>query len=251
MRSLVVLLALSAWGTAQASSLDNYVTKCEVKQIAAEWKMSIGQAKKELKREIAKGDKSYYSALDSAAYMPANCRFSETGLLRSDAETLAGLWGTDVPGAMRNIEQKFANGDGKLVRDALAGKMPPTDWKADADEAGRFFASNYHYCDARVLADLWGIDVYSGKKLIGRKLNWGDPATMSYLEGELARGRAQAAAAGHPCEFVELSYSYDDATTLASVWGVPVEQAKTRMADMVMKGRDGELRQQIAMRRAP
>ena len=183
--------------------------------------------------------------------MPANCTFDDIGLTYTDAELLATYWGLpSASDAKKFVEEKAATGGVDFVWAALSdassnGKKYDVD--PDQEPLAAFWASQFHYCDARILAEFWGTDAHNGKVSIGYKLLDGSPDQLAYLQGELARGRTMAQQRGATCQFVELNYTYDDAAMMAQLWRTGVDEAKTRMSDLVGRGRDGEIRQQLAI----
>lgn len=99
-----------------------------------------------------------------------------------------------------------------------------------------YSASPYAYCDARLLAQLWGQDPWQGKVYIGQKIDLGLESDV--LAGTLSEARAYARQDPDTrgCEFYETRYSYDDAERLAAVWGVSIDEAKTRVEQKVLWG---------------
>jgi len=98
-----------------------------------------------------------------------------------------------------------------------------------SDELDRFFASDFTWCDAKVLAAHWGQDVSEAKARIGRKIGWGD------VDSVLRPMRTQAGieAAGDPsrqCQFWETTFSASDAQLLASAWNMSRAEAKAALA---------------------
>lgn len=252
---LALLLALSLSfaleTTAEAAMVDGF-TDCEVKQVAGYWGVSPKKGAKRIKKAMKTGDKMFWNDYAQAKYMPAACTFDDTGLTYADAELLAGYWGmTDPYAAKQFVEEKAAAGSIDFVWAALSDASGGGKKFEDPDAAplAAFWASTFHYCDARMLAEFWGVDAYNGKVSIGYKLMDGSPDQLAYLQGELAQGRTAAQQRGAACQFVELNYTYDDAAMMAQLWRTGVEEAKTRMGDLVGRGRDGEIRQQLAIAR--
>ena len=252
---LALLLALTlsfvAENTAQAAMVDGF-TDCEVKQLATYWGVSPKKSAKRVKKAMKTGDKVFWGDYAQAKYTPASCTFDDTGLTYADAESLAQYWGLGDPFAAKKfVEEKVATGGMDFVwaalSDASGGGKKFED--PDAEPLAAFWASQFHYCDARMLADFWGTDAYNGKVSIGYKVMDGSPDQLAYLQGQLAQGRTLAQQRGAACQFIELNYTYDDAAMMAQLWRTGVDQAKTRMSDLVGHGRDGEIRQQLAIAR--
>jgi hypothetical protein len=257
--SLLVLLALAAPGIALAG-LPRGVTACDMRRIAAMYGMPVGKAKKDLAQR-SRGSKildtergpmsevAYQDVID-ARKMPAECRFSETTYSYDDAVKLAQIWGVDPAGAKAIVEQKIANGyeDGVVWALEDSGKaMDGGKAYEDPDQAqlDAFWSSRYCYCDARLVAAAWQMDPYSAKAAIGAKIVNNDRAALGALEQTLAKARQQALARNETCGFYETNLTPADAEQLAHVWGSPLEVAKARIGDMVLRGQTEALLQQL------
>lgn len=102
---------------------------------------------------------------------------------------------------------------------------------ASADQfTDAFDASPYTFCDAVIVGALYGVNGIEGKSKIGANIiqAGGFPA----VEALLAQGRA----AGVRCSFADTGYGFADAEILARVWIVPVDQAKSKIAEIVSMG---------------
>lgn len=107
---------------------------------------------------------------------------------------------------------------------------------ASADQfTDAYDASPYSFCDAVIVGALYGVNGIEGKSKIGANIlqAGGFPA----VEALLVQGRA----AGVRCNFEDTGYQFTDAMILAGVWGVPVDQAKSKIADIVSMGNRGAL----------
>jgi hypothetical protein len=112
--------------------------------------------------------------------------------------------------------------------------LPPST-RADVivagSEYGTFDQSGYVYCDAKMLGELWGLDVGEGKLAIGRKILGGYGYVVPQILDE-ARGR------GIGCDWSDTGHSYEDAERLASIWGMNEPyQAKLRAEQLYTMGR--------------
>lgn len=110
--------------------------------------------------------------------------------------------------------------------------------------------SGYSYCDARVLATYWKVDVDQAKARVGRQIKAGAgrkiQAQLDAAHKKL-KGKKRV-----ECDFWETTYSYEDAEALAGAWGVDVMDAKTRIARQASLGRTKALDQKlISLGRTP
>lgn len=104
--------------------------------------------------------------------------------------------------------------------------QPQDPWTAYAE-------SRYDYCDAKILAGMWGTDdIGSAKENIGRylldsegelleqKLSWAREGALSNPDNRALR-----------CNWQEIGFSYDDAVALGEYWGIDSWDAKLRIED--------------------
>jgi hypothetical protein len=109
------------------------------------------------------------------------------------------------------------------------------------DQAFSAYAnSRYEYCDAKMVAALWGLDVYAGKLRIGNKILYG---IADIVEEDLTNSRQR----GNSCNFNETGFSYRDARRLSNAWGgrLSVWDAKTKIAAFVTAGQSSQIRAQM------
>ena len=92
-----------------------------------------------------------------------------------------------------------------------------------------YAASDYNYCDAKLLAFAWGDTPSEGKIAIGRKIAGGSQQSIGSI---IQSGRD----AGGACVWQDLSHSYSDAVTLGQAWGVSPSQAKAKAATYYTNG---------------
>lgn len=115
---------------------------------------------------------------------------------------------------------------------------------ATEKEMQAFAASQYTYCDAKVLSAIWKESVGDAKSMIGRKIGWGDQQT---LNGVLRQARREARA--HPergCDFWEAGFNYQDAEVLARIWKLSVEESKAFVQEKILDGNELLVRQLLA-----
>ena len=108
---------------------------------------------------------------------------------------------------------------------AAAGVATP----ASADAWDVFQSSHYTYCDAVLISKLWGITVDAAKSQIGQKIINGIGDNVPVILNESRN-------AGNRCAWADTGYSYNDATQLAQLWGVGVQQAKAKIANYLTQG---------------
>jgi hypothetical protein len=93
-----------------------------------------------------------------------------------------------------------------------------------------YASSGYQYCDAKLIADLWGISVEQAKVQIGLKIQNGIGRNIPSV---LRLSRQQ----GNTCEWEDTGYSYEDAQQLADLWGLDEPyNAKLKVARYVTNG---------------
>ena len=100
---------------------------------------------------------------------------------------------------------------------------------AAANELETFFSSAYTYCDAKLVAGLWSISIEQAKVEIGQKIING--------YGENVPGLLAAARESNACGWEDTGHSYEDAVTLAGIWGLkdPYD-AKLKVAQYYTNG---------------
>jgi hypothetical protein len=252
--SLLLTLAALAPGPAEAGPLRG-VTTCDVRRLTT-WYGTTAKVKRVL-RAVAKDSKvvidtpngpmrdTVFYEVEGARKVPAKCTFGEAGYDYDDSVLLASVWGTDPDGARKIVEEKISYGDEYSViwalEEARAGEAtPPT--AEDAAVEAFLLGDRYTYCDARLLAAHWQIDVYAAKVTIGTKIR---NRQEGVLDATLQPARYAAVARGETCAFWETGYTYEDAVRLASTWRTSVEIAKARVGDMVMRGENPAVRQML------
>ncbi|MEL7729003.1 hypothetical protein AAG612_05655 [Citromicrobium bathyomarinum] len=106
--------------------------------------------------------------------------------------------------------------------------------QSENDYVRAFGNSDYTYCDAKLVGQLWGMDPYEGKIQIGMKIVGGYAENLvDVLQSSRNRG--------HGCEWADTGLTYDNAEALARVWGTTPWEAKARAARMFTMGRSGEV----------
>jgi len=210
------------------------------------WKVLGGQSKllqemlyeariheHKLSEDLSDGDAKLFELYADSAYS------------YDDAAALATLWSTGVYDAKLLIGTKIQFGDQKLLQEMLyearihERKLGEDLSDGDAKLFGLYADSRYSYNDADTLATFWGIDVYSAKLRIGTKIQFSD---QKLLDGLLYDARAHDRKLGDSDDaklfglYVDSTYSYNDAETLATFWGIDVHSAKLRIGTKIQFG---------------
>ncbi|MBN03551.1 hypothetical protein [Ponticaulis sp.] len=104
---------------------------------------------------------------------------------------------------------------------------------ADAQHAGHnngmsdfdvYASSEYGFCDAKKIASVWGQSIWEGKMTLANKVRAG---LTDLADADIA------SAEGVRCDWSEAELTYADATQLASYWGNSIEEAKSKVADLM------------------
>lgn len=106
--------------------------------------------------------------------------------------------------------------------------------QSESDFLSAFGYSDYTYCDAKLVGEVWGMTPYEGKIQIGMKVVGGYDEN---LVGILESSRDQ----GNVCEWADTGLGYDNAEALAGAWGTTTWEAKARAARMYTMGRSAEV----------
>lgn len=114
---------------------------------------------------------------------------------------------------------------------------------ASPDEIARYSASEYTYCDAKVLAGYWGQSVWDAKARIGRKIGWGDQDVLSQMRRDA--GSQAFSDPAKQCQFYETEFVYADAQALAQAWGKTISQAKASLAKKASVVGEAEVRRSV------
>ena len=237
------ILAQMWAATASADDLTKFYATyndCDAKLLAGSWSASQNEAKTRAGRKLSAGAAAVIEdALKDARKKGAQCQFHETGFAYDDAEALSKLWGVSVTEAKNALASKATSGDRALAKQVIAEarkKGGGTKPNAPAGDVSKFVAK-YNYCDAKILASVWGEGVEAAKVFGHQKIANGNVAT---LEQVLAEGRKK----GTACEFHETGFAYADAEALSKHWKVSIDEAKTALASKLTAG-DRALAKQV------
>jgi hypothetical protein len=115
---------------------------------------------------------------------------------------------------------------------AVGAAILPSAALAQSDEAAvdAFYAGQkYTYCDARVLADFWGEEIWEAKIGAGQMILQQQESRLNQKLKNAARTWTQN---GNSCEFEDVDnppYSYEDAQSLAAFWGGDMTPYEAKM----------------------
>lgn len=258
LRSLLIFLSLAVFGT-PAMAQDELTSSqaffdagygyCDAVHIANlmgqgdSWDAKVRTGKLILKKKGSKAREIVVSARQSADQQGSICEY-EMGYAYRDAETLATVWGIDTWDAKLKMSSMIRNERVSEVDEALtSGRTPPV---SNPDIATAVFAG-HNACDAALLAAFWGTNSEQAMERIGQTI--AKTGRLS-VEQDLAQARKSPSepvkeACGY---FATEEYTYDDADFLATVWGIDVYDAKMRIGEMRIAGKDAVLRGLLSQR---
>jgi hypothetical protein len=195
--TLILALSLLA-GTARAEDLSTYTawfdkySRCELHLAARTWGVDENAASERLKELATAGEGAQIDAAVDAARQKTTatgwevCDYHEAGFSYDDAEALAAFWGlSDAAEAKARIEHKLmyryeadlaselkaAHNGGANVYDAMADQQRQV-----------FFAAGLDWCDAEVLAAVWGTDFDTAKIATAKLIESGDKSWKKALK---------------------------------------------------------------------
>jgi len=124
----------------------------------------------------------------------------------------------------------------------LSSSIVAVSGPASADQfTDAFDASPYTFCDAVIVGALYGVNGVEGKSKIGANII--QAGGLPAVEALLARGRAS----GVRCSFADTGYVFADAEILARAWVVSIEEAKSKIAEIVSIGNRAEITNALAV----
>lgn len=110
--------------------------------------------------------------------------------------------------------------------------------QSQAGDVELFFNSGYNTCDAKVLAAFWNVDQVQAKATAGSKIRVNGKKTGKKLISQnLASGRSGP----NPCNFQDSGLNGDDLASLSKFWGMSDMDAKSKVSDLLFKGRRGDV----------
>ena len=167
-----------------------------------------------------------------------------------DADALAKAWGISRNEAKVRAEDKILWGDYALIDEAIArGKQmsgaPAVEPDPDTRALRAFLeSSDLDLCHAKMLSAAWGSTVSQAKVILGHKLVHGHTELQQEAMAE-ARSHARANLAAR-CQWSDTSFSFADATQIAKLWDMTVEEAKAALTDKYLHGTESSVRSFLA-----
>ncbi|MFT3808457.1 MAG: hypothetical protein QM698_00910 [Micropepsaceae bacterium] len=230
----VAAIAIAPKAEAAADPIGTFLTStynyCDATLISKSWKIDIDAAKAVIGDKIQNGLESALEAsLAAAREEGAACEWADVPHTYEDAERLAAAWGLQDAGEAKDkIAYLYTQGRSAEVLSALseAGAAPMTPEDQEAWEA--FQASDYTYCDAKLVGAAWSMQIDQAKAAIGYKVLNGFADQLPEI---FAEGRQTTS-----CDFTDTLLTYEDAEKLAGIWGVDVGRAKDKAAAYYTNG---------------
>jgi hypothetical protein len=224
-------------------------TYCDAKLVAAAWGVNVDQGKAIIGRKIVNGIGDDVNRVLAEARQSFACEFTDTPHTYDDAVILARLWGQPSPWeAKLLVAQYYTNGESYTVtetlNDARAQPAPPKRRAAVQEQTGAqqqaaFAQSEFTYCDAKLVAAVWGTTVLKGKAVIGRKI-------LNGIGDDVQRVLVQARQS-YACTFEDTPHTYQDAVRLAQAWGsADPYQAKLIVAQLYTDGDSQTVREALS-----
>ena len=197
-------------------------TYCDAKLVASVWGVTPAEGKAIIGRKIVNGIGDDVQRVLTEARQSYACEFTDTPHSYEDAVILARLWGQPSPWEAKTaIAQYYTFGQSYTVTEALtdarARPAPPpraaSGEQTGAQQQAAFAQSGFTYCDAKLVAAVWGTTVLKGKAVIGRKI-------LNGIGDDVQRVLSEARQS-YACTFEDTPHTYDDAVYLAGIWGSP------------------------------
>lgn len=219
---------------------------CDAKKVAHVWNTGVGSAKAIIGSKIAAGLTNLVDIDIAGTHLDVECSHEEVGLTYSDAVALAHHWALESSWeaklavdrlATRLGHKRFWEEYGFTLHEANSITIITSE-NSDADSYNHFVLSDYGYCDAMKLAQVWNIETSQAKLAIGRKVQGG---MTERIDLDIA-----STANSVSCSWGETSLTLNDATALASFWGVPIGDAKQKAANYASRWGTKGLRQRLA-----
>jgi hypothetical protein len=182
-------------------------------------------------------------------------------------EALGELWKTDSWEAKGRVSRKLFSGQRAEVERAVTSaraqaaaaqetkrkRLQTPEMKRARRQAAinlqHFNKSGYTYCDAAVIADLWGMTPVRAKLKMGRLLRQGEDAD---LKNTMTVARRQAEPqADDLCSYSMGGYSYSDLTAIAKAWRVDEFEAKHRISLKLVRGEQEYIDRTLKAARRP
>ena len=230
----VAAMALAPRAEAASDPLDTFFQStynyCDATLISKSWQIEITEAKATIGRKIQDGMvDALESSLAGARGEGHACTWADVPHSYEDAEKIAAAWGLANPGEAKDkIAYLYTQGRSAEVVTALQNAPAAPMTTEDQAAWDAFQASDYTYCDAKLVGAAWSMQIDQAKAAIGYKIMNG---FSDQLPPIFAEGRQVTS-----CDFADTSLSYEDAEKLAGIWGVDVARAKDKAAEYYTNG---------------
>ena len=229
---------------------------CDARVLARHWGQELWETKVRAGRTLARNgaarlrvDLGAAQARVGSGQLPP-CDFYDTGVEVAQAAALAALWGVSTMEAKAKVAWAASTGARDSITTALAQASTAADSEGlagQAEEEAHISAflrqDTYDHCHAKMISALWGNDVRQAKASIGYKLTMGWNDSLQMLI-DSARQNARSTPAAR-CTFVDLPYLPDDATALATLWGVSTADAKARLEQKYLDGTESLIPEEL------
>jgi hypothetical protein len=262
-RSLLLFLAFAAFGTPSAALagdpeidasnafFDAGYSYCDAVHIGEmmggdAWQAKVRTGGLILKKKGSKASQAVQDARSGADARESICEY-DINYTYDDAEALAALWGMDTWQAKVQLSSMVRNQGQASVDEALtkarSGEVPVFGGESDLPEPEVRTAlyAGYDACDAALLAAFWNVGADAALTRIG--------ATVASdgrlkVEQDLAGARKSATdAAREACGYFNSEdYGYNDAEFLAALWGMEVYDAKMKIGELRVAGKNAYIR---------
>lgn len=123
----------------------------------------------------------------------------------------------------------------------------------ETDPDTHYVNSSFGYCDAKVLAALWGESIDEAKTSIGRMLmNDERPLLEDKLNGSRERALESFSNRDIRCHYDEIGLGYEDAVALGTFWSIDPWEAKMRIEEKFLRDAhdDTHIKDTLAMAQA-
>ncbi len=156
------------------------------------------------------------------------CDLTDSSLWYRDYQAFAAFRGVEIHEAKALIGEQLTAVGNKNFIDAVSPALEARGYIGFGDRRrtttllNTYSESAYGYCDAKKVAEIWGIDVDWAKSVIGDKI--------TSDRTELVDADIASTAQSVSCSWAESELSYEDAEALADNWGVSIADAKAQVA---------------------
>jgi hypothetical protein len=221
-------------------------TYCDVKILSEYWKTSAKDAKARIGTKIQVAADDYLRKEIYAGWQATKqkCTYVDGGFTLKDVQTLAKLWHITVAESKTTIENKLKSGSSIYLKEEIRGAA-----EAAKDPYNAFSnQTKYTYCDARMVAGLWGKSLGEGKKAIGQKLVAKNTKGLTKLIADARKNAKKNVEAR--CSYDDAGMSYDDLMILAKLWKKPEGDMKALVAEKFALGQEATVLAQLKKEKA-